>query len=165
MANKGIGFIKAFGFFAVIMTVAALLTCYADPETENTESSGADIKLRSEAPVYTGPAQEGDLKELTVEDFEAFGDESESPKDQYRRYRNMLEEGVLGAPVLYRLRIIDRDLALDDFQGFGVSEELAQARYDGYLSMIPATADGRTIHYVYVYHRPLARTVSETPAN
>ena len=126
-------------------------------------SNEVDISLRREAPVYTGPSQEGDMEELTVEDFENFGLEDDaSPKDQYLLYRKSLALGVLGAPVPYRLRIVDRDLSLDDFLGDDVPEELAEARYAGYLTMTPATFDGRTIHCVYVYHRPLSPKVSDS---
>lgn len=124
------------------------------------------VALREDAPVYAGPVQEGDLEELKVEDFENFGLEDDaSPKDQYLQYRKSLALGVLGATVPYRLKIVDRDLSLDDFLGDDVSEELAEARYNGYLTMIPATVDGRTIHFVYVYHRPLAPKVSDSFTN
>jgi hypothetical protein len=125
-------------------------------------ASDPGVTLTDNAPIYTGPVLEGDLEELTEADFEEFGIEPESPQDQYRQYRKLLEQAPPGLLVPYRMRIVDQDLALDDFIGLNVPEELAEARYDGYLSMIPATVDGRTIHYVYVYHAPLARTVRET---
>jgi len=124
-------------------------------------ASGSGPFLRDEAPVYTGPVQEGDLQELTTEDFEDFGIESERPEDQYRRYQKVLALAAPGILVPYKMKIIDQDLALEDFIGFGVSQELAEARYQGYLDTVPATFDGRTIHFVYVYHRPLARAGSE----
>ena len=123
-------------------------------------SNEVDISLRREAPVYTGPSQEGDMEELTVEDFENFGLEDDAINTSYTG--NRWPWGVLGAPVPYRLRIVDRDLSLDDFLGDDVPEELAEARYAGYLTMTPATFDGRTIHCVYVYHRPLSPKVSDS---
>jgi len=120
------------------------------------------IILRNDAPVYTGPVQEGDLEALTMQDYEDYGLETERPEDQYRQYQKALGQTAPGTQVPYKLRIIDQDLAQEDFFGFGVPEELAEARYAEYLNMIPATVDGHTIHYVYVYHRPLARTGSET---
>lgn len=115
------------------------------------------VSLREDAPIYTGLVQEGDLEELTLEDFQAFGVEPQDPEDQYRQYRKVLDEATPETQVLYKMRIVDRDLAPDDFLGFNVSAELAQARYDAYLTMEPVTVDGRTVHYVYVYHRFLVR--------
>ena len=63
------------------------------------------------------------------------------------------------------MRIVDRDLALEDFLGFDVPEDLSEARYEKYLNMTPVTVDGRTIHYVYIYHSPLARAESGTSAS
>ena len=119
------------------------------------------IALRNDAPLYSGQAQEGDLEELTAEDYEEFGTESDTPAEQYRQYQKVLEQPAPGTLVLYKMRVVDHELTLDDFLGFGVPEELSEARYDGYLSMEPVTVDGRTIHYVYVYHCPLVQTESE----
>ena len=128
-------------------------------------ASGSGISLRDEAPIYTGPVQEGDLQELTTEDFEDFGIESERPEDQYRRYQKLLEQPESGILVPYKMKIVDQDLAQEDFVGFGVSEDLAETRYQGYLDMVPVTVDGQTIHFVYVYHRPLAKEGSEYEAS
>ncbi len=46
-------------------------------------SNEVDISLRREAPVYTGPSQEGDMEELTVEDFENFGLEDDAINTSY----------------------------------------------------------------------------------
>ena len=138
----------------ILFMAGGLRTGYAYPETE---SGGSRDALRSDAPIYTGPVEEGDLEELTVEDFELFGDESDMPVEQYRQYKKFLQQPSSGSRVLYKMRIVDRDLALEDFLGVDIPEKLSEARYDGYLNMNPVTVDGRTIHYVYVYHSPLAR--------
>jgi len=156
------GLLKRVVFLVMIMVESMPLGCYADSSAENVDPG---IILRDDAPIYTGPLQEGDLRELTVKDYEEFGNEPESPQDQYRQYRKVLEQPAPGMLVPYKMRIVDRDLAADDFYGFGVSQELSEARYNAYLDMIPATVDGRTIHYVYVYHRPLSQTESEGPTN
>ena len=121
------------------------------------------ITLRNNAPVYMGPVQEGDLEALTMQDYEDYGLETERPEDQYSQYQKVLGQSASGTQVPYKLKIVDQDLAQEDFFGFGVSEDLAEARYAEYLNMIPATVDGHTIHHVYVYHRPLARTEPEAP--
>lgn len=140
---------------AIWLTVAAWMALLPAAFAGDT-----DINLRNNAPIYTGPVQEGDLEELTVDDYEEFGIEPISPSDQYRQYRKTLEEPAPGSRVPYKLRIVDRDLALEDFLGFDVPEALSEARYTEYLGMTPVTADGRTIHYVYVYRSPLNRTES-----
>ena len=160
--NKNVEFVKAVIVLAILMAAGVPLTCYADPMTK---SAGPGTALRRDAPVYTGPVEEGDLEELTAEDFEEFGTESDTPAEQYRQYQKVLEQPAPGTLVLYKMRVVDRELTLDDFLGFGVPEELSEARYDGYLSMEPVTVDGRTIHYVYVYHSPLARTESGSSAS
>ena len=137
---------------AVLIIGCVLSMCEAGPLIG---AEDADIALRREAPVYTGPFEVGDLEPLNLEDFEAFGTEPESPRDQYLEYQKMLEGGADVTLIPYRLRIVDRDLALSDFYGFNVPESLSQARYNGYLSMVPSTVNGNTVHYVFVYHRPL----------
>ena len=145
-----------------IVAVSVFLMLVSIPVT----ASAADpvITLREDAPVYTGPVQDENLEELTVEDFEEFGTEVDMPAEQYRQYKKGLEQPVPGSLVLYKMKIVDRDLTLNDFLGFNVPEKLSEARYDGYLNMNPVTVDGRTIHYVYVYHSPLDRTESEAIA-
>jgi hypothetical protein len=128
-------------------------------------ATDADIYLRKDAPIYTGPVDEGDLEELTVDDFESFGIAPEVPWDQYRRYQKILAEPASGIQVPYRMRVVDRDLTQEDFLGFDVSEELAEARYNNYLDMIPVAVDGRTIHYVYVFHSPIGRSGVEYEAS
>ena len=144
----------------ILIVTGVSPACYADPVTKNKEDAGLGITLRSDAPIYTGPILEEDLEELTAEDFNEFGSESGIPVDQYRQYQKVLEHPSPGILIPYKMRIIDRDLTLDDFRGFDVSEELSQARYDGYLGMNSVAIDGRTIHYVYVYHSVLVRTES-----
>ncbi len=160
MSKNNVSRVKTWSLPAIVLAVSGMCICFAGPVTEAAEDSGANIALRSEAPIYAGPFEEGDLEPLSVEDFEEFGIEPQSPQDQYRQYRTMLERGVLGAQVPYRLRIVDRDLTLQDFVGIDVPEDVAEARYNGYLDMVPTTVDGRTVHYVYVYHRPLGRAES-----
>jgi len=133
------------------MAVLPGIVCAAEPA----------ISLRDHAPIYAGPFQEGDLEELTIEDFSAFGVDPADPEEQYRRYQEALKQPSAGMLVPYKLRIIDRDLAREDFLGFGVTEELAEARYEGYLEMVPDSIDGQTVHYVYVYHLPLSRAEAE----
>ena len=158
--DKNAEFVKAVVLFAVFMTAGVPLTCYADdPAAEN---AGSGIALQDDAPIYMGPVQEGDLEELELDDFEAFGIGSVIPGEQYRQYQKVLAEPPPGIRVPYRMRVVDRDLTLNDFFGFNVPEELSEARYEGYLSMNPDTVDGRTIHYAYVYHSPLARKETET---
>ena len=159
--KKNAGFLIAVSLFVIFVVAGIPGTCDADPGTESSEADGPDVALRREAPVYTGPYEEGDLVELSVEDFEEFGTEPESPQDQYRQYQKMLKEASPGILVPYRLRIVDRDLTREDFLGVDIPEDLSDARYSGYLDMIPDTANGRTVHYVYVYHRSLARIGDE----
>ena len=159
--SKNVEFAKVVTFLAVFMTAIGPLACYAKSLPESTNPG---ITLRTDAPIYTGPVQEGDLEELTVEDYEEFGVEPEVPEDQYRQYLKVLEQPAPGIQVPYKMRIVDRDLAVEDFYGFNVPEELSEARYNEYLSMNPVTVDGRTIHYVFVYHRPLASTEAEDSA-
>ena len=123
------------------------------------------IGLRDDAPIYTGPVQEGDLEELTADDYEKFGSDADSPEEQYRQYQKVMEHPVSESLVLYKMRVVDRDLALEDFLGFDVPEKLSEARYNEYLSMNPDTVDGRTIHYVYVYHSPLVPAEAEPAAS
>lgn len=160
--NKKGTFLKALTLGVILMAASGLWVCYADPSTESAENTGPGIALRTAAPVYTGPIEEGDLEELTPEDFERFGSESANPVEQYQQYREMLGQPSPGMMVPYRMRIVDRDLTLEDFFGFNVPAEVSQARYDGYLDMNPETADGHTIHYVYVYHEPLDREEPES---
>ena len=128
--------------------------------------SAADpaISLRDDAPIYTGPVQEGDLEELTTGDFEAFGPEDILPAEQYRQYQKVLGQSAPGTLVPYKMRIVGREMTLDDFSGFNVTDRLAEARYEAYESIEPDTFEGETTHYVYVYHRILAREGSETIA-
>lgn len=138
-----------------ISALLLLVLAATVPATTLAEDQG--LSLQDDAPIYTGPLEEGDLEELTLKDFGAFGVDPQGPEHQYRLYQAALEQPVLGALLPYKLRIVDRDLAMEDFLGVDVPEELAQARYDSYADMIPVTVNGRTTHYVYVYHRPLPR--------
>ena len=162
MMNKNAEFMKAVTLLAILMAAGVPPICSADSVTK---SADPGIALQNDAPVYTGPVQEGDLEELTMRDFQGFGIESERPEDQYRQYQKFLEQPVSGILVPYKMRIVDRDLALEDFLGFDVPEDLSEARYEKYLNMTPVTVDGRTIHYVYIYHSPLARAESGTSAS
>ena len=128
-------------------------------------AADTDINLRNDAPIYTGPVEEGDLEELTVDDFEDFGFEPAVPSDQYLRYKKILAEPPAGVQVPYKLKFVDKELTQEDFLGFDVPQELAEARYGNYLDMIPVTVDGRTIHYAYVYHSPIASPVVEYEAS
>ncbi|MDD5226068.1 MAG: hypothetical protein PHV97_02655 [Candidatus Omnitrophica bacterium] len=163
--RKNAEFFKIVIVAAILMMASGSLFCLAASLPESTENADAGVALQNDAPIYSGPYETGDLEELTAEDFEAFGVEPEDPQDQYRQYRKMLEQPPAGILVPYKLRIVDRDLTLDDFFGFNVSTELSQARYDGYLTMNPATADGHTIRYVYVYHSPVERIDSGISAS
>jgi len=154
MMNKKIGFVKAVTLLEIFLMVGGLLTCCADPAAA--ENTAPDITLQNDAPVYMGPVQEGDLEALTLDDFEAFGIESVIPGEQYRQYQKVLADPPPGIRIPYRMKVIDRELTLDDFFGFNVPEELSEARYEAYVSMNPVEMNGETIHYVYVYHSPLA---------
>ena len=163
--RKKTEFLKAVIVTTILIMASGPLICRADSLPESAKNADLGIALQSDAPIYSGPSQDGDLEALTLEDFEAFGVEPEDPQDQYRQYLKVLAEPPAGTLIPYKLRIVDRDLTLDDFSGFNVPEELAQARYDGYLSMGPVTDDGHTIHFVYVYHRPIGRVDSGTAAS
>lgn len=139
---------------ALVLMVALGMLCAAGLRAAETE--GDDFALRRDAPVYMGPYEEGDLEELTVADFGEFGTQPQAPQDQYRQYKKMLEHPSPGVQVPYRLKIVDRDLALEDFLGFGVPQDVAEVRYSGYLDMVPDTENGHTVHYVFVYRRPLS---------
>ena len=136
------------GFAFTVLAFTTATAFAADPS----------VTLREDAPIYSGPVQEGDLEELTLEDFGAFGVNPEDPQEQYRQYREALKQATPDSQVLYKMRIVDRDLSLSDFFAFNASEKLSQARYDGYLTMNPVTVDGRTIRFVYVYHSPIEKT-------
>lgn len=146
---------KAIFFFCVVC-LASWHACNA-----YAEDLAAEIRLREDAPVYSGPVQEGDLEALALDDFEAFGDQAFIPEEQYRKYQKVLADPPAGIQVPYRMKVIDRDMTLEDFFGFNVSEELSNARYESYVSMNPETIGGRTIHYAYVYHSPLPQTETE----
>ena len=161
--KKNSRFIKVMIISMLLLVAKMLPACYAESVTENNKDANSEITLRIYAPVYTGPV-EGNLEELTQNDFEKFGNESEMPNDQYRRYRKILEQHNSEVLIPYKMRIIDRDLTLNDFFGFGVSEDVSEARYEGYLDMNPVTVDGRTIHYVYVYHKPFTKEEVEYEA-
>jgi hypothetical protein len=161
--NKGALRVKGILVWGILMAIGVTGTCYADePVVESADGASAGTILRDDAPIYSGPVEEGDLETLTAEDFAEFSaDEFALPEVQYRQYLKALENPAPGSLVLYKMRIVDRDLAPEDFFGFDVPEELAQARYEGYRGMNPVTADGHTIHYVYVYHRPVDLAGSE----
>lgn len=158
-------FVKALIILALFTGMGEPLLCRADTVEEHAESVRQGIALRDDAPLYAGPVQDGDLEKLTLEDFETFGAGPGTPEEQYGHYRKTLEVPAPGILVPYRMKIVDRDLAQDDFSGFNVTEELAEARYEGYLDMNPVTVDGRTIHYVFVYHKPFAPEEAEFAAS
>ena len=143
--------------FGLFVAVGASPICCADDPAED---AGPGVTLRNDAPIYSGQAQEGDLEELTAEDFAQFGSASDLSGEQYRQYRKILEQPSSGILVPYKMKVISDDLSADDFSGFNTSEDLSEARYEAFLNMEPVMADGRTVHYVYVYHSPLPRTKS-----
>jgi hypothetical protein len=154
--------LKAATFLAILIAAGFMLTCYADPATEGPVP---DINLRDDAPIYKGPVEEADLEALTADDYESFGTNQEESWKPYDQYRKVLKDPPPGILLPYRMKIVDRDLTLDDFVGIDVPEDLATARYQSYCDMDPDTVDGRTIHYVFVYHRPLQRAGAEFDAS
>jgi hypothetical protein len=153
--NNNVKFVKVLLVLGLFMPAGGSLICHADDAM--TEHSSPGIALQDDAPIYMGPVQEGDLEDLALDDFEAFGMPSVIPEEQYRRYNEILDAPPPNVRVPYRMKVIDRDLTQEDFFGFNVTEELSAARYQAYVSMNPETVDGQTLHYVYVYHAPLPR--------
>ena len=127
---------------------------FADTVTETTTTV---TTIRTDAPIYMGPVQNvGELQELTLEDFQRFGTKPSASFDLFQEYQEELRNPGPNSPmVIYKMRIVDRDLVLADFQGSNVLPELAQARYQEYLKVDPTPMDGRNVRYVFVYHTPL----------
>ncbi len=133
------------------------LPCYAETVTKTTTTT----TVRTNAPIYMGPVQEIELYELTLADFEYLaGDKPNSASINFDAYQNELKQPKPNPNlVLYKMKIMDRDLTLANFQGADVSPELARARYQEYTRINPIPVDGRNVRYVYVYHAPIAHIV------
>lgn len=140
---------------ATFMLGIVSLPGYADTVTTTTTRTVTII--RSDAPIYMGPVQDvTTLERLTLEDFQRFGTKPSAAFDQFQEYKQALENTDPNAePVIYKMKIVDRELTLADFQGTGVSPELAQARYQEYVRTNPIPMDGKNVRYVYVYHSPI----------
>lgn len=144
------------GVFMLGMTA---LPCYADTLTKTTTTTTVTT-IREDAPIYMGPVQEIELRELTLADFQQLVVKPITAAQQFNEYKRELNEPRPNpAKVLYKMKITERDLTLADFQGVGVPQNLAQARYNEYLRMNPIPVDGPVVRYVYVYHTPLPRVV------
>jgi hypothetical protein len=143
--------------FTKLITMSVLLgvmlsPCYADTVTQTTTTT---TTIRNDAPIYTGPVQVTHLEELSLEDFQGLlASKPVVAMDEYREYKNSLDDPN-SPPVLYKLKIVDRDLTVADFQGVNVTPDLAQARYEAYMKTQPVDLDGEKARYVYVYHRPI----------
>lgn len=140
-------------FLVAFVLVITGISSYADTVTKTTTVT----TIRTNAPIYYGPVQDRELLELTLEDFQGLlASKPMVAMDEYRKYKNELSQPQPNdTKVLYKIKIVDRDLTLADFQGADVSPELAQARYNEYLRMNPVPVDGENVRYVYVYHTPV----------
>ncbi|PIR00540.1 MAG: hypothetical protein COV66_06080 [Nitrospinae bacterium CG11_big_fil_rev_8_21_14_0_20_45_15] len=129
---------------------------YAETVTKDTTT--IITVIRQDAPIYMGAVKEIELTELALADFNylAKGD-TRAAALQYAEYQNELKKPRPNPNlVLYKMKVMDRDLVLADFQGADVSPELAQARYQEYLKVTPIPEQGPNVHFVYVYHAPTA---------
>lgn len=144
-----------FGTFALAVAASP---CYAQSVTKTTTTI---TTIRKDAPIYMGAVKEVELKELKLKDFEylAGGDAALALK-QYGEYQDELKQPRPNPTlVLYKMKVMDRDLVLADFAGVDVTPELAQARYQEYLKVTPIPEEGPNVHFVYVYHAPTEMSV------
>lgn len=140
-------------FLAVLTLGVISLPVYADNVTETTTTV---TTIRTDAPIYMGPVQEIELRELTLVDFQHIATKPATAMELFNNYKEELNRPRPNSTLVpYKMKITDRVLGLADFQGGGVSQELATARYHDYLR--EDSPEGKNVHYVYIYHTPIAR--------
>lgn len=141
-----------------IAFTAAMIGIFASPSYAETvtKTTTTVTTIREDAPIYMGPVNESELQELTLADFQQFGNKPIAAMTLYNEYKQELNQPKPNPTrVLYKIKITDRNLVLMDFQADNVSPQLAQARYNEYLRLNPVSVDGQNVRYVYVYHSPI----------
>lgn len=122
-----------------------------------TKTTTTVTTIRDDAPIYVRPVENaGGLEELTLEDFQRYGANTSPALQQFQAYQEELRQPSPNTTeVIYKMKVVDRELTLADFEGFHVTPELARARYQEYQRMNPIPIDGRNARYVFVYHAPV----------
>ncbi len=143
--------------FAAFIAAVVSMPCYADTVTKTTTT--ITTTFRSDAPIYTGSVLNvAELEELTLEDFQRFGTKPSAAFDAYQEYQQELKEPRPNPTlVIYKMKVIDRDLTFADFQGPNESLELANARFQEYLRATAFPFNGKNARYVYIYHTPVTQ--------